>query len=171
MTDDAAATRHKHALSSAGLHCADCGYSLRGLTEPRCPECGKRFDPDALHDVRNTSILGVAAGCLMFEVIVGAVGGAVGGLIVGGAAAATAGTSVAEGIELPATLALASFVITLWPGWRCLGSALTEAAQICRVRGHARPTAFALFLAPASLVGGTISFVSGFVATVLLFAR
>ncbi len=24
-------------------HCAQCGYNLRGLTEPRCPECGTRF--------------------------------------------------------------------------------------------------------------------------------
>jgi len=25
--------------------CLGCGYSLRGLTEPRCPECGRPFDP------------------------------------------------------------------------------------------------------------------------------
>lgn len=25
--------------------CQTCGYSLRGLTEPRCPECGMQFDP------------------------------------------------------------------------------------------------------------------------------
>ena len=25
--------------------CLDCGYSLRGLPEPVCPECGRRFDP------------------------------------------------------------------------------------------------------------------------------
>jgi hypothetical protein len=25
--------------------CLRCGYWLRGLTERRCPECGKRFDP------------------------------------------------------------------------------------------------------------------------------
>ncbi|MHC4416316.1 MAG: hypothetical protein ACYS0G_13635 [Planctomycetota bacterium] len=25
--------------------CLDCGYSLRGQTEPRCPECGRAFDP------------------------------------------------------------------------------------------------------------------------------
>lgn len=27
--------------------CASCGYELRGLSEPRCPECGKSFDPVA----------------------------------------------------------------------------------------------------------------------------
>jgi hypothetical protein len=26
------------------LYCPHCGYSLLGLTEPRCPECGARFD-------------------------------------------------------------------------------------------------------------------------------
>jgi hypothetical protein len=25
--------------------CWECGYSLRGLTTPRCPECGRKFDP------------------------------------------------------------------------------------------------------------------------------
>lgn len=25
--------------------CLNCGYVLRGLVEPRCPECGKEFDP------------------------------------------------------------------------------------------------------------------------------
>jgi hypothetical protein len=28
--------------------CRECGYDLRGLTEPRCPECGTRFDADIL---------------------------------------------------------------------------------------------------------------------------
>jgi protein-S-isoprenylcysteine O-methyltransferase Ste14 len=26
--------------------CQKCGYSLHGMTEPRCPECGTRFDPE-----------------------------------------------------------------------------------------------------------------------------
>lgn len=26
------------------MHCLDCGYDLRNLPEPRCPECGRRFD-------------------------------------------------------------------------------------------------------------------------------
>lgn len=25
--------------------CLDCGYALRGLPTPRCPECGREFDP------------------------------------------------------------------------------------------------------------------------------
>src|SRR5690606_19416996 len=25
--------------------CLDCDYLLQGLTESRCPECGRRFDP------------------------------------------------------------------------------------------------------------------------------
>jgi hypothetical protein len=28
--------------------CRNCGYNLRGLTEARCPECGKAFDPELL---------------------------------------------------------------------------------------------------------------------------
>jgi hypothetical protein len=27
--------------------CLNCGYSLRGLTEPRCPECGVPFRPES----------------------------------------------------------------------------------------------------------------------------
>ena len=28
--------------------CRKCQYDLRGLTEPRCPECGTSFDPDEI---------------------------------------------------------------------------------------------------------------------------
>jgi len=28
-----------------GGRCGECGYLLAGLPEPRCPECGTRFDP------------------------------------------------------------------------------------------------------------------------------
>lgn len=28
--------------------CRECGYDLRGQTEPRCPECGTPFDADTL---------------------------------------------------------------------------------------------------------------------------
>ena len=44
-----------HALSVRWSHrepnlsqCAKCGYLLKGLIEPRCPECGTPFDPDLL---------------------------------------------------------------------------------------------------------------------------
>jgi hypothetical protein len=30
--------------------CENCGYILIGLTELRCPECGKPFDPETLED-------------------------------------------------------------------------------------------------------------------------
>lgn len=29
-------------------HCQKCGYNLTGLSEPRCPECGRPFDPSML---------------------------------------------------------------------------------------------------------------------------
>ena len=30
------------------MFCESCTYSLAGLSGDRCPECGKRFDPQAL---------------------------------------------------------------------------------------------------------------------------
>jgi hypothetical protein len=32
------------AAASADLFCPNCGYSLRGITSPRCPECGHELD-------------------------------------------------------------------------------------------------------------------------------
>jgi hypothetical protein len=33
---------HRHVpLISGETHCGNCGYMLRGLSEPRCPECGR----------------------------------------------------------------------------------------------------------------------------------
>jgi hypothetical protein len=32
-------------IRQLGGHCAICGYDLRGLPEPRCPECGTPFTP------------------------------------------------------------------------------------------------------------------------------
>ncbi len=29
------------AIHDTELRCRKCGYNLRGLTEPRCPECGE----------------------------------------------------------------------------------------------------------------------------------
>jgi hypothetical protein len=31
-----------------GLRCPQCDYDLTGLSERRCPECGRRFDPHAI---------------------------------------------------------------------------------------------------------------------------
>jgi predicted amidophosphoribosyltransferase len=28
------------------MYCKTCRYDLRGLPEPRCPECGNEFDPN-----------------------------------------------------------------------------------------------------------------------------
>jgi hypothetical protein len=35
-------------MSDSTLHmrCLECAYNLHSLTERRCPECGKEFDPD-----------------------------------------------------------------------------------------------------------------------------
>jgi hypothetical protein len=37
-------------LDGEGLSCPICGYDLRGLTNPRCPECGTRFTWSELRD-------------------------------------------------------------------------------------------------------------------------
>ncbi len=37
-------------VSEIDLHCPSCGYILRGLPEPRCPECGEIFDPREVVD-------------------------------------------------------------------------------------------------------------------------
>lgn len=33
--------------------CGKCGYDLRGLPEPRCPECGTPFDPQTIEGNRS----------------------------------------------------------------------------------------------------------------------
>lgn len=35
--------------------CKNCGYNLTGLTVPRCPECGTKFDPVLLTELGNAS--------------------------------------------------------------------------------------------------------------------
>ncbi len=35
--------------------CDHCGYCLRGLSEPRCPECGTPFDPDIISSAARRS--------------------------------------------------------------------------------------------------------------------
>jgi len=38
--------------SEPARYCRQCGYELRGLTAPRCPECGRAFRPDDPHTYR-----------------------------------------------------------------------------------------------------------------------
>lgn len=40
--------------------CLDCHYQLRGLSEPRCPECGREYDPKdpTTYWLRSTSLFG-----------------------------------------------------------------------------------------------------------------
>lgn len=47
--------------------CLGCGYILEGLPEPRCPECGRAFDPHdpvtyAAHRISGLPYLAAAAG-------------------------------------------------------------------------------------------------------------
>ena len=41
----AGAWTYKKVRSKYAMRCTKCGYSLKGLTEPRCPECGEPFNP------------------------------------------------------------------------------------------------------------------------------
>jgi|CXWL01.1.fsa_nt_gi hypothetical protein len=43
--------RDRTAPSISKLSCARCGYSLRGLTEPRCPECGRVYTLDEFYQL------------------------------------------------------------------------------------------------------------------------
>lgn len=38
----------KHTTNVNIRVCKKCGYNLRGLRDPRCPECGTPFDPNLL---------------------------------------------------------------------------------------------------------------------------
>lgn len=40
---------------STELYCPRCGYDVTGLPQPRCPECGCRFDPALLEFRRAAS--------------------------------------------------------------------------------------------------------------------
>ena len=44
-----ASARRLTALQAEGI-CIHCGYDLRGLTENRCPECGRPFGPPPSED-------------------------------------------------------------------------------------------------------------------------
>jgi hypothetical protein len=35
--------------------CVHCGYDLRGQIEPRCPECGRAFDPEHIKTSRRAT--------------------------------------------------------------------------------------------------------------------
>lgn len=47
-TTAAIAARWWAAREEVGGSCPKCGYDLRGLPEPRCPECGAAVDPSAI---------------------------------------------------------------------------------------------------------------------------
>jgi len=45
------ARRAGRQLRRSGRCCLKCGYDLRGLPEPRCPECGMPFNPKEYPDL------------------------------------------------------------------------------------------------------------------------
>ncbi len=44
-----------HELRAAAGHCRTCGYDLRGLSEPRCPECGRPCSAKELRAPHDTN--------------------------------------------------------------------------------------------------------------------
>lgn len=55
------------------MHCLTCQYDLRNLTEHRCPECGRPFDPSdecTFDGVSPGLRLAVTIGLLVFAVSV-----------------------------------------------------------------------------------------------------
>lgn len=51
-------------IPAIGLQCPTCGYSLTGLTVPRCPECGRTFDVREVFQLAVGSRLDVRAALL-----------------------------------------------------------------------------------------------------------
>lgn len=50
MNDPAETTQfqERSPIFSEDVPCPHCSYNLRGLVEPRCPECGRVFDQGVL---------------------------------------------------------------------------------------------------------------------------
>lgn len=42
----------RNSMDNASIKCRQCGYSLTGLSVPRCPECGTRFDDASIQSER-----------------------------------------------------------------------------------------------------------------------
>jgi len=42
----------KRSMKKTDPICWNCGYNIRGLNEPRCPECGTRFPPFVIDSPR-----------------------------------------------------------------------------------------------------------------------
>jgi len=47
-----------------GLACPKCGYDLGGISEPMCPECGERFDPERIRNAPKSWYRALAAAWL-----------------------------------------------------------------------------------------------------------
>jgi hypothetical protein len=60
----------------SSLRCSNCGYTLTGLKEQRCPECGLAFDPATLEVERRRRAplaLAISLGGALLVFIVGAI--------------------------------------------------------------------------------------------------
>jgi hypothetical protein len=102
--------------------CLGCGYILEHLPQPRCPECGRAFDPrDPKTFTYRTSRgwLSSTAHAVVAALFIAAAG--IGGLCVGGYLWHQQGHYYASGADqaLAATgIAVAGFVVCASPRWR-----------------------------------------------------
>lgn len=117
-------------LIDEDLPCPECEYNLRGLTMPRCPECGHRFAWTDLPDMRNLSapeggvlaslvvltLLGVGIMAIIAPIVIW-LPHALGGLVVVVPVVAILASFVVSGIQSLIEQAAAAAVIGL-PGWR-----------------------------------------------------
>lgn len=57
------------------MYCIDCKYHLKGLTEDRCPECGREFNPDNQFSYLQTAWahrpINIAIGAVLMILIIG----------------------------------------------------------------------------------------------------
>jgi len=54
---------YRRATRRARGFCRKCGYSLTGLVEPRCPECGARMSPKQINQVMSLRVQDSADSC------------------------------------------------------------------------------------------------------------
>jgi len=133
--------------------CLGCRYSLRGLTTTRCPECGRRFDPNDPYSMYFGRVPGVIGAFLL-----SAPGWPMLGIILLAAGFSMYATSAPSPYFGPMML-----LMLVWPAiaaiyvLRAVG-ALIAAAHFGRVRAWGR--AIPRWMIPPAIVAATVAFVA-----------
>ncbi len=98
-------------LATRDLACPGCGYNLRGLATPRCPECGRAISPADLvplgfHAARDRSLFGTAS-LIGFAGVATQAAGIIAGVSIGRA------PELVTGLVCPATTGLLLALVAL----------------------------------------------------------